>query len=156
MLELAKAYWIPIAVTLVAAILSFFGIPLVDFAMIILLSASWFFTTANLANREQRQHNQQLRRDALQQAAGMGASRNHAVPMLRTSTADESLQTIMDDVDTVIGHEVDIVRRELTQVKELVAEAIDTLNNSFSGLHSQTQQEYKMVLTLLDNYGGQG
>ena len=160
MLDLARAYWIPLAVTLVAAALSFFDITLLNFAMVILLSASWFLTVANIANQAENQQKRQMRRQALQEASEANpaykSKSSTDVAMLKTTTADESLQMIMDDVDTVIEHEVEIVRGELMQVKELVAEAIETLNNSFSGLHSQTQQEYQMVLALLDNLGGQG
>lgn len=161
MLDLARAYWVPLAVTLVAAALSFFGVTLLNFVMILLLSLSWFLTAANIANQAENEQKRQMRREALHQASvahtpSSSKSASGSAPMLLASTADESLQAIMDDVDTVIEHEVEIVRGELIQVKELVAEAIDTLNNSFSGLHSQTQQEYEMVLALLDNLGGQG
>ncbi|BBP45570.1 chemotaxis protein [Thiosulfatimonas sediminis] len=159
MLELARAYWIPIAVTFVAAILTFFEITLLNFGLVLLLSISWFLSVANIASQSHASEKKLQRRQALQEATLANPSSkpvSNGIPMLRTSTADESLQVIMDDVDKVIGHEVEVVRSELLQVKELVAEAIETLSNSFSGLHSQTQREYQMVLSLLDNLGGQG
>lgn len=72
------------------------------------------------------------------------------------NVVNQSLQFIMDDVDSVMEKEVEVVRGELLQVKDLVAEAIETLNESFLGLHTQTQEEYQMVISILDNLGGSG
>jgi len=66
----------------------------------------------------------------------------------------EALQVIMSDVDTVIGQEVDIVRGELLQVKDLIAEAIETLNHSFTNLNHASQREGELVLGLMANMGG--
>ncbi|WFE68841.1 methyl-accepting chemotaxis protein [Thiomicrospira sp. R3] len=77
-------------------------------------------------------------------------------PSIAIRESGESLQVIMGDVDAVVAQEVDIVVSELGQVKELVAEAIETLNESFTGLHHQTTQQYELVLSLLANLGGTG
>lgn len=74
-------------------------------------------------------------------------------PVLRVVSADNSLRTIVDDVDKVVEQEVQIVESELNQVKHLVSEAIETLNNSFSGLHTYTQAEYELVMGLINNLG---
>ncbi|WP_324187605.1 methyl-accepting chemotaxis protein [Thiomicrorhabdus heinhorstiae] len=77
-----------------------------------------------------------------------------AAPAMRAS--DEALSLALNDIDTVIEQEVSIVHEELSQVKSLVAEAIETLNQSFSGLHMQTQAEYQLVSGLIDNLGSEG
>ncbi|WP_232504062.1 methyl-accepting chemotaxis protein [Thiomicrospira microaerophila] len=77
-------------------------------------------------------------------------------PSIAIKESGEALQVIMRDVDAVVHQEVDIVKTELTQVNKLIAESIDTLNDSFSGLHKQTTQQYELVLSLLANLGGTG
>lgn len=159
MLDLARAYWIPLTVTVLAIVLSLFEITLVNILMIVVLSVSWFLVAANLAKQEERQLKTLRRRQALQEAAGTSmsvSSSQVAEAMLKATTADETLQVVMKDVDAVIEREVEVVRGELVQVKDLVAEAIETLNSSFSGLHQQTRAEYELVLSLLDNLGGEG
>ncbi|WP_243755395.1 methyl-accepting chemotaxis protein [Thiomicrorhabdus sp. 6S3-12] len=158
MLDLARAYWIPLTVTVLAIVLSLFENTVVNVLMIVALSASWFLVAANLAKQEERQLKTLRRRQALQEAAGtsVSASSQVAEAVLKATTADETLQVVMKDVDAVIEREVEVVRGELVQVKDLVAEAIETLNSSFSGLHQQTRAEYELVLSLLDNLGGEG
>ncbi len=66
----------------------------------------------------------------------------------------EALQVIMHDVDSVIDQEVEIVRGELLQVKDLIAEAVETLNNSFTNLNDASQREGDVVMGLMANIGG--
>lgn len=68
-------------------------------------------------------------------------------------TAD-ALQVVIRDVDSVIDQEVEIVRGELLQVKDLIAEAIETINNSFTSLNRASQQEAELVIGLMANMGG--
>jgi methyl-accepting chemotaxis protein len=77
-------------------------------------------------------------------------------PSIAIRESGEALQVIMGDVDAVVNQEVEIVTTELTQVNKLIAESIETLNDSFSGLHRQTTQQYELVLSLLANLGGTG
>lgn len=66
----------------------------------------------------------------------------------------EVLKVIMHDVDSVIDQEVEIVRGELLQVKDLIAEAVETLNNSFTNLNDASQREGDVVMGLMANIGG--
>jgi methyl-accepting chemotaxis protein len=66
----------------------------------------------------------------------------------------EALQVIMHDVDAVIDQEVEIVRGELLQVKDLIAEAVETLNSSFTNLNDASQREGDLVMSLMANIGG--
>jgi methyl-accepting chemotaxis protein len=75
-------------------------------------------------------------------------------PSIAIKESGEALQVIMGDVDAVVKQEVEIVKTELTQVNKLIAESIETLNDSFHGLHQQTTQQYQLVLSLLANLGG--
>lgn len=70
--------------------------------------------------------------------------------------AADTLQVIMRDVDSVIDQEVEIVRGELLQVKDLIAEAIETLNSSFSSLNQASQEEGAFVLSLMANMSHEG
>jgi methyl-accepting chemotaxis protein len=66
----------------------------------------------------------------------------------------EALTTIMHDVDAVIDQEVEIVRGELLQVKDLISEAVETLNVSFTNLNNASQREGDVVMGLMANIGG--
>jgi methyl-accepting chemotaxis protein len=74
--------------------------------------------------------------------------------MLPMSTAELSLHHVIEDVDVVVDQEIEVVSTELIHVKALVSEAIETLNQSFSNLHDQTNAEYKLVMSLINNLGG--
>jgi methyl-accepting chemotaxis protein len=89
---------------------------------------------------------------------GAGSSK-HVQAHLAVSSASvaqnsaEALQLIMHDVDVVIDQEVEIVRGELLQVKDLIAEAIETLNRSFTNLNDASQREGDLVMGLMANMG---
>lgn len=148
MLEVIKAYWAAWVLTLIGVGLSFIEVPYIEAVMLIIVSIVWTLSVAKLASTKSPVVKKQ---STAEKAATLG-SKDEA--LLRVVTADESLQLIMDDVDAVIGQEVQIVEDELVQVKALVSEAIDTLNGSFAGLHEQTQAEYQLVVSLLENLGG--
>lgn len=147
MLEVIKAYWAAWVLTLIGVGLSFIEVPYIEAVMLIIVSIVWTLSVAKLASTKSTVVKKQ---SAAEKTAALG-SKDEA--LLKVITADESLQLIMDDVDAVIGQEVQIVEEELVQVKALVSEAIDTLNCSFSGLHEQTQAEYQLVVSLLESLG---
>ncbi|MDX1352471.1 MAG: methyl-accepting chemotaxis protein [Thiomicrorhabdus sp.] len=149
MLDIIKTYWPAWLLTLLGVFLSIVGIPYIGIIMLVLVSIAWTILVANFAKSHQN-----LPSDELPVVTAPVQSPSSSEAMLRVKTVDESLQLIMQDVDVVIGREVGIVAEELVQVKTLVSEAIDTLNDSFSGLHKQTQAEYQLVVSLLDNLGG--
>ena len=82
----------------------------------------------------------------LAQRTGAGA--------LEAQASGEVVQVIMSDIDAVIDQEVQIVRGELLQVKDLIAEAVETLNNSFTNLNDASQREGELVMGLMANMGG--
>lgn len=82
----------------------------------------------------------------LVQRSGAGA--------LEAQASGEVVQVIMSDIDAVIDQEVQIVRGELLQVKDLIAEAVETLNNSFTNLNDASQREGELVMGLMANMGG--
>ncbi|QCU90424.1 methyl-accepting chemotaxis protein [Thiomicrorhabdus sediminis] len=148
MLGVFKAYWAAWLFTLVAVFLTFIEIPYIEVISLIAVSLIWTALAAKFAHEspEETKLSAEIK-ESLTTSVSSEA-------LLQVITADESLQMIMDDVDNVIEQEVKVVEDELLQVKHLVAEAIETLNNSFSGLHEQTQAEYRLVLSLLENLGG--
>lgn len=73
---------------------------------------------------------------------------------LEAQASGEVVKVIMSDIDAVIDQEVQIVRGELLQVKDLIAEAVETLNNSFTNLNDASQREGELVLGLMANMGG--
>ncbi|PLA75009.1 chemotaxis protein [Hydrogenovibrio sp. SC-1] len=144
MLHIIKQYWPAWLVTLVGAGVVFIDIPYIDVVAILAVSIVWSL----MASRGKPQ-------DAQPTDVTLSKKDESALNFDAT-VIDDSLQVIMNDIDSVVDQEVEVVRGELLQVKELIAEAIDTLNDSFSGLHSQTQAEYQLVVSLLDNLGGSG
>lgn len=143
MLLVLQRFWIAWLLTIIGVGLSFTVIPYIGVIFLFIVSVTWTLLAANAADKT--------------------PSVNKVKPVVKETTQAQgsdihmiegTLATILDDIDSVMGQEVEVVRGELTQVKTLVAEAIETLNNSFMGLHEQTQAEYKLVLSLLDNLGG--
>lgn len=150
MLENLRLYWLAWGVTLIGVALSFFAIPFLDTVLFLVISVVWTWSVAKFADSADKSEFT----EGVEPIAKPVKASSCEEPMLRMVTANQSLQQIMDDVNQVIEQEVAVVQEELLQVKGLVAEAIDTLNDSFSGLHAQTQAEYQLVVSLLDNLGG--
>ncbi|GKT11167.1 MAG: methyl-accepting chemotaxis protein [Thiomicrorhabdus sp.] len=148
--HIITAYWPAWLVTLGGGVLTLLDIPMIGMFMVILVSFVWAFLVARVASDEPEQNM------TVEPSAPVENRSSRSDPMVRVVTADESLQLIMNDVDSVVDNEVGVVREELVQVKDLVAESIETLNDSFSGLHGQTKDQYQLVLALLDNLGGEG
>ncbi|BCN93020.1 chemotaxis protein [Thiomicrorhabdus immobilis] len=156
MLDVIKTYWPAWLMTLLGVVLSFMEIPYIGVIMLLVVSIVWTLLVANFAKfGVNKQSKESLSgSDEPVSAPQVAMTSDDKAAMLRVITADESLRLIMNDVDAVISQEVGIVGDELIQVKTLVSEAIDTLNGSFSSLHEQTQAEYQLVVSLLDNLGG--
>jgi len=152
MLDVIKAYWPAWLLTLLGVGLSFMEIPFIGIIMLLVVSIVWSLLVANFAKNNVG--NEATEHFEPTPPVKPMASEFGDEAMVRVITADESLRLIMSDIDAVISQEVGVVDDELLQVKTLVSEAIDTLNGSFSGLHEQTQAEYQLVVSLLDNLGG--
>lgn len=71
-----------------------------------------------------------------------------------SQASGEVVQVIMSDINAVVEQEVEIVRGELSHVKQMIAEAIETLSDSFTNMNNASQQEGELVLSLLANMGG--
>lgn len=145
--HILTAYWPAWLATLIGGGVTLLNIPILGVVMVLLVSFVWAFMVARVASTAaspvvKGQHKE--------------SSPQIAEPVVRVTVADESLQLIMSDVDSVVGNEVGVVGEELVQIKELISESIETLNGSFSGLHEQTRSQYDLVLALLDNLGGDG
>ncbi|MCF6298740.1 MAG: methyl-accepting chemotaxis protein [Thiomicrorhabdus sp.] len=145
--HILTAYWPAWLATLIGGGVTLLNIPVLGVVMVLLVSFVWAFMVARVAStvaspavKDQHKEN----------------SPQVVEPVVRVTVADESLQLIMSDVDSVVGNEVGVVGEELVQIKELISESIETLNGSFSGLHEQTRSQYDLVLALLDNLGGDG
>lgn len=148
MLQIMKQYWAAWLVTIVGTVLTFIEIPFIGAIVAVLVSVTWTLAVARIARLEGS--------SSVPKQAVTTPSVSSQSDDFDATVIDDSLQLIMNDIDAVVDQEVEVVRGELLQVKELVAEAIETLNDSFSGLHTQTQSEYQLVVSLLDNLGGSG
>ncbi|MDG6777664.1 methyl-accepting chemotaxis protein [Thiomicrorhabdus sp. zzn3] len=145
MLQVIKTYWIAWLFTILGGILSFIEIPYIELLSMLIISLVWTLQVARVAMPEPSDQESPV--SPMPQAAA-----SHA--LIPITKVDESLKSVAEDFDQAIDHESEVIKEELVQVKELIAEAIETLNNSFSDLHDQTNAEYKLVLSLLENLGG--
>lgn len=144
--HIITAYWPAWLATLSGIVLTLLDIPFIGLIMVVVVSITWSLMAARVASSSVAKPSSSSVVSAPQASS--------TIPMVRLTVAGETLKELMNDVDSVIGNEVSVVRDELMQVKELVAESIETLNGSFSGLHEQTQNQYQLVMALLDNLGG--
>lgn len=148
MRQMIKKYWAAWLVTLVAVSLMWLDIPYMAMALAVLISLIW---TRLVMIQESGQDSKSTGQSSKPKVSTRVSS---GEPVIGVRESSGSLHLIMGDVDAVIDQEVEVVRHELLQVKDLVAEAIETLNDSFTGLHEQTKQQYELVLSLLANLGG--
>ncbi|MDG6773314.1 methyl-accepting chemotaxis protein [Thiomicrorhabdus sp. ZW0627] len=146
MLQVMKVYWAAWLLTAIGVGISFLDIPYIAPVIIIIISLAWTSQVAIVARTRGDSSEKNPEPVSLPSKVMEGS--------VSIATANHSLETVVGDYEEVIEHEIEIINEELDQVKELIAEAIETLNNSFSNLHDQTQAEYKMVLSLLENLGG--
>jgi methyl-accepting chemotaxis protein len=146
MLQIVKDYWAAWLLTILGIVLSFLDIPYMAPLSLLVISLVWTLLAAKVARESAAEKG-----PAEERVSNRVDSEMPAVPV---AEAEAALKTVVEDFDSVIDREVDVIHDELTQVKELISEAIDTLNTSFSGLHDQTQAEYKVVLSLLESLGG--
>ncbi len=146
--HIITAYWPAWLATLSGVALTLLEIPFIGLIMVIAVSLVWSLLVARVARSS-------IVRGAEPSITSV-STQTSSEAMMRVSAVDESLQAMMSDVDSVIENEVGVIREEMIQVKDLVAESIETLNGSFSGLHEQTQDQYALVMALLDNLGGDG
>jgi len=146
MLQFMKDYWVAWVVTLIVVIVSFLDIPLLTAMSVLLLSVVWSLVVARVADSKAKPV-QSASVPKVMPDSSRGATVSIAV-------ADESLHSVVADYDQTLNTEIAIINDELSQVNTLIAESIETLNNSFSGLYEHTQAEYKVIRSLLENLGG--
>lgn len=97
----------------------------------------------------------EITKDNLQKTVKNPKNNKKNTNLIAVSTADESLMKVAEEYDLAITREVEVIKDELDQVKTLISESIQTLNNSFSSLHKHTQQEFQVVSGLMENLGGE-
>lgn len=145
MLQIMKDYWTAWVITLIVFIVSFLEIPFATAIGVIVVSLYWSVMVARVASQKSAPVKSVVVERPVQAATGSTIS---------IACADESLQSVAADYDVTINQEVAVAHEELIQVKELISESIETLNNSFSGLYQHTQAEYEVIRSLLENLGG--
>lgn len=141
-LNVIRDYWISWVITLIGVVMTFIGPPILGIVFLILSSLVWTIMVAKLAGRA----SSQTESDSLNK----GSQESKEVVL------EDFLGDILSNIDEVMDQEVEIVQGELLQVKDLVSEAINTLSESFTDLHTHSQAEYKVVVSLMDTLGGSG
>ena len=151
MLQFMKDYWTAWVVTLIVFIVSFLEVTLLTAVGVLLLSIVWSLIVARVAGAKpasSKSVSTAAKTAPPASIVAMGGS------MVSISTADESIHSVVMDYDETINSEIAVINDELAQVNVLIAESIETLNNSFSGLYKHTQAEYELIRSLLENLGG--
>ncbi|HHT00393.1 MAG TPA: chemotaxis protein [Thiomicrospira sp.] len=153
MFDVLKPYWPAWLLTLLGVILSIMEIPYIGVVMLLIVSVVWSLLVASFAMDK---NTIEMNETAVEvtPVAPVYEPPVKDVATVSIQAAEKTLQQVFSEVDSVIEAETAIVSDELMQVKTLVSEAIETLNGSFSGLHEQTQAEYELVVSLLDNLSG--
>lgn len=67
--------------------------------------------------------------------------------------SDYSLSVLLQDINSVLGDESGVIKKELSHIRELIAQAIESLNDAFSNLNSDTKREYDLISGLITNLG---
>ena len=140
-------------VTVSVAALVLFVPTVFSVLFVVLLGLVWSLSAAKVATTSESPAKEPALSKELAKSR-IEKSFTQSEPMLKMAVADQSLHQVIEDVDAVVEQEIEVVGNELIQVKTLVSEAIETLNDSFSGLHKHTQAEYEMVVNLINNLGG--
>lgn len=158
MAEFIKNFWLGWLLSLLAAVSLFWPIVWLSLGLVVVATLVW--TALAWSN-----FNQKPELDTGYPAFPMSDSADISNDMVNefaenTNLADQihnahqPMVSVVQDMDVAINEEVALVTTELNQAKELVAESIVTLNNSFTGLHEQTKQQYEVVSSLIANLGG--
>jgi len=66
----------------------------------------------------------------------------------------KNLIEIISIINDVLNSEVDSTCKELSQARGVVADAVQNLGSSFSGLNTEVQTQKDMVVSLIDNVSG--
>lgn len=152
-----QQFWIAWLITIIGIGLSFVDIPYISVIFILLVSVVWtLLITRSAKHRPTPKADSKTFSEATKADAELPKKVVFSQPPVTIAFVEDSMSGILNDVDTIMEQESDVIRSELVQVKDLVGEAIETLNDSFSGLHTQTREEYELVLSLIENLGGGG
>ncbi|SFR51685.1 methyl-accepting chemotaxis protein [Thiomicrospira sp. ALE5] len=160
MTEFIKNFWLAWLLSLITAATLFWPLPWLTFGLLIVTTVVW----SALAWSKMQQ---QMEADKTEPAATVAAEEpdTHLTTTAQHDpqpsgyhehlhNAHQPMVSVVQDMDVAINEEVALVTTELNQAKELVAESIVTLNNSFTGLHEQTKQQFEVVSSLIANLGG--
>ncbi|VAW93117.1 Methyl-accepting chemotaxis transducer domain protein [hydrothermal vent metagenome] len=77
---------------------------------------------------------------------------------LDTCTESESknhVSEVISDIGSVMDEEIFIIKNELTQVKNIIVDAIGDLQNSFSSLNEHSRSQESLVMSLIENLASQ-
>ncbi len=68
---------------------------------------------------------------------------------------DASIQGLLQEIEQCIEQEVNFLHKELDQIKNVVADAVVTMNGSFNGLHTLTSEQSETVFSLINRLSDQ-
>ncbi len=65
------------------------------------------------------------------------------------------IKSIMEDIHIAVDGEVSVIKNELSQVKNIIVDAIGELQSSFSSLNEHSRSQESLVLSLIENMATQ-
>jgi len=71
------------------------------------------------------------------------------------NSSSEIVEEIAKELSAVINEEITVIKSELSQVKNIIVDAIGDLQNSFSGLNVHSRAQEQIVVSLIENMASQ-
>ena len=68
-----------------------------------------------------------------------------------TKSVQQSLQSLLSDIDAAYSSELDIIQKDVNRVKNILAEAVNDLTNGFESINQLIQREDEMVRSIVKN-----
>ena len=91
-------------------------------------------------------------------AAVWGARRQRELSAACTggdvSELENALRGLLDDINSIVEEELSALRRDNEQMQDIVREAVGSLNQSFTSLNQNAQQQQAIVTALVENMAG--
>ncbi len=74
---------------------------------------------------------------------------------LENKESNDLVNDIMNNISTVMDEEISVIKNELSQVKNIIVDAIEELQNSFSSLNSHSRTQEQLAISLIENMANQ-
>ena len=130
-----KNYWLAITSTIISFMeITLIGNESLNIIAILFASAAWLTISFITHNRQRREI------DYLKSNNSKNLARE--------------LNLLVGDITQSVTNDLNCIRREISQIRNLVGDTIVQLNDSFNGLNSNTKEQQILVTSLIDRMSG--